>query len=146
MLLDRNKIIDGVGILTDKQGNEWIVDLGDFEKCSEHFWTDNGKGYAKSMLVGYLHRFLRPDLTVVDHIDRNRRNNRRSNLRSGGGVNGLNKENYSASGYKAVHRMRDKWQARPMRNYLGTFETPQEAHEAVIAWAEPKGLKEFYLL
>lgn len=98
------------------------------------------------MRVGYLHRFITPDWEIVDHIDRNPRNCRQKNLREGKGINNLNKSHTSKSGYKGVYKMRDKWQANPLKNYLGTFNTPKEAHEAIIKWAKQLGLEELYLI
>ena len=149
-LQERNFVENGIGILTDKKGNRWEVDIEDFELCSKHFWVDNGSGYAKSAKVGYLHRFLLPQFRVIDHIDRNTRNNHRENLRNGETVNGINltKKGAGVSKFRGVAKMKNKWQARIQFNheriYLGTFDTPQTAHDAIVEYARKNGLSEFY--
>lgn len=85
------------GVLTDKAGHRWIVDLEDFAVAKNYLWNDNGHGYAKRGKRGreggtrYLHKLICPQLELVDHIDRNPSNCRRNNLRDGGGgVNSCN--------------------------------------------------------
>lgn len=148
-LTERNFLRNGVGVLTDGHGGEWIVDPADFEACRVHFWIDNGVGYAKSQRAGYIHRFLMPGVRIVDHIDRNPRNNRRSNLRDGHGINQLNTPHRpSQSGVRGVHRMRDKWQAAVtvdgVKHRLGTYATVEEAQAAVRRFAAEVGRTEFY--
>lgn len=133
------------GVLSDGRGHEWIVDAKDFEKLKEQIWYHSHSGYAKTTNGKYLHRLLCPQWKCIDHIDRNPFNNRKSNLRNGSGhINILNRVNRSASGFKAVHRMRKRWQAKVMGTYLGTFDTPEEAHRNVLKWAKDHGLEEFY--
>jgi len=118
----RNYIENNFGILTSKNGEKWRVDLSSFHKCKNILWSDNGNGYAKSGGV-FLHRFLRPNLEMVDHIDRDKSNNLMSNLRDGtGGVNNFNKVvKHGVSGERNIHKMRNKWQVKVGRKYIGTF-------------------------
>ncbi|WP_250439866.1 HNH endonuclease [Caballeronia sp. AZ1_KS37] len=68
-----------------------FIDTADFERVSKHVWTVSSTGYAtrgfrENGKFGRInmHRFLMtdvPDGRVVDHIDTDRLNNRRSNLR-----------------------------------------------------------------
>lgn len=144
-LKKRNYIYKNEGILTDRKGNKWIIDLEDFPRCSKFFWTDNVSGYAKNAKVGYLHKFICPQWKIVDHIDRNPRNNKKNNLRNGGkGINGLNRKAYGISGYKGVSRNHKRWAAKVGKNHLGTFDTIKEAHCAVMKWARIKNMQEFY--
>ena len=144
---ERNFIRDGLGVLTDKHGKEWIVDLSEFEKCSQYLWIDNGHGYAKCNRVGYLHRIICPEWEIIDHIDRDSFNNKRSNLRSGeNGVNSLNRKNSAKSGFKGVHQKRNKWVARVKGKYLGTFDTVEKAHQEAMKWAKKNKLTEFYII
>src|SRR5438132_6036937 len=92
----RNFVRDGVGVLSGPRGGVWLVDLEDFDKVCHMLWSNNGAGYAQASIPGgggrtvYLHRLLLPDVKTVDHIDRDPRNCRRSNLRDGTGINQLN--------------------------------------------------------
>ena len=68
-------------------GEDVLIDSANFEAFSKVKWT-LWSGYAVHPKVGRMHRLVigaRPDGIpedyVVDHIDRNKRNNRRANLR-----------------------------------------------------------------
>ena len=80
------KIVNGrqvsFGILTAPDGTEFKIDRGDFFRCKFYRWRNN-RGYAYNSRVGYLHRFIlcAPGDLEVDHINGNRRDNRRCNLR-----------------------------------------------------------------
>lgn len=83
-----------------------------------------------------LHRELLPK-EQVDHVDGNPLNNRRENLRlASNNQNGKNRKRNSnnTSGFKGVHRVRNKWRAAIKVNYklihLGYFDTPKDAHDA----------------
>jgi hypothetical protein len=78
---------------------------------------------------------------MVDHRDRNRANNRWSNLRRAtASTNAANRgrPRTNASGFKGVHRRRDtgQWRAQIWKDgrarYLGQFATPQAAHDAYV--------------
>lgn len=79
----------------------------------------------------------------VDHRDTNKQNNRWANLRPATkSQNGANakRSRRNTSGFKGVHRFRDKWCAQICVNRkrvnLGLFGTPEEAHSAYAAAAE----------
>ena len=59
------------------------VDNEDFEKLKNINWRYSRGGYATSEKLGFLHRFITdcPDGKVIDHIDHDPLNNRKSNLR-----------------------------------------------------------------
>ena len=90
----------------------------------------NGKRMAK-----YLHQLIlgdAPDGMVVDHINRDRNDNRRANLRfvtvqQNGQNQGLRKT--SLSGFRGVsfHRPMKKWRAICGGKYLGYYATKEEA-------------------
>lgn len=90
----------------------------------------------------YLHRLITnpPKSVVIDHIDGNPLNNTRSNLRFATHKQNLanrSKTKSNTSGYKGVYNRRRgvrPWYAQIKVNGktqgLGSFETPEEAHEA----------------
>lgn len=79
----------GVGI-TYNTNNEFYFDLEDYDKIKDYCWYENDKGYilSSSIIVGKhirMHKYilnLKDDVEMeVDHIDTNKRNNMKSNLR-----------------------------------------------------------------
>ncbi len=115
----------------------------------------DGKGYAQiSIHAGYidgvrkfkkilLHRYIMnaPVGVTVDHINGNRLDNRRANLRlCSQAENNRNKGKFknNKSGYKGVswNAQNSKWVAQIQLNgkktHLGYFSNPAEAHEAYV--------------
>ena len=71
-------------------GYQILIDKEDAEKISKYRWrVDQATGYIYSDFIGkkiYLHRFIMNIHTdtsgrVVDHINRNKKDNRKENLR-----------------------------------------------------------------
>lgn len=112
--------------------------------------VDRGLGY-RLICVDYHRRYAHrlaflymnggwPD-GLVDHINGDRADNRRANLRVGD--RRLNQENMrraakgSASGLIGAHKKRDRWSAQIQTHgkliKLGVFATAQQAHEAYVA-------------
>ena len=93
-----------------------FIDLDDYEKVKDIKWCLAADGYAFNYKVGKLHRFIYPNKDeikgkMVDHIDRDKLNNRKSNLRpataSENGLNrGLNKKG-TVTNYKNVRHHAD---------------------------------------
>lgn len=129
-------------------GGETIVDDEDFEELNRLKWRRNNKGYAYSIKyvkleVGkytnkftLIHRLLCPNNETTDHINGNKLDNRKSNLRPATrSQNQANRgvQSNNTSGYKGVHydKLRNKWRARVVLNRkginLGDFKTPEEA-------------------
>lgn len=102
--------------------------------------TVQGKGCCASRVIWYLVTGEWPSPALdIDHIDRDRSNNRWVNLRlvshAENIVNsGLRKDN--SSGHKGVLRIASGWQARITRNgkrkTLGTFLTKDAAIQAYV--------------
>lgn len=126
--------------------NPAIVDSADLNRLTPFAWHLCG-GYAKTRctvngrrLYIYMHRLVlgAESGTQVDHINRDRLDNRRSNLRLASHVQqcgnvGMSRNN--TSGFKGVHQARSgRWVARigiDHRNVcLGTFDDPAEAARA----------------
>lgn len=123
-----------------------MVDDEDFDWLNQYYWhVDKEKTVASHMgITGkrfLIHRLIMnaPDDMEVDHIDGNRLNNQKSNLRlatsSQNKINrGPRKDN--KSGYKGVswHKQQNKWTARIKANgkyqYLGLYKNIEKAVEA----------------
>lgn len=148
LFVDIPRNSDGVAIITCKDGSQVLVDDNDWRSVHVHSWfLDNG--YVHNAKKGRLHRFLMnpaPD-EIIDHINQNKLDNRRSNLRIVSySVNNNNRPKQSGctSRYKGVYfdASRGLWGARIQKNhhvsFLGRFKTEDEArheylkHEAVM--------------
>lgn len=138
------------------QGRVAIVDDEDFEYLAQYRWHyankaggDEYSGYAVraparvqrgvSLKKLSMHREIMktPEGMQCDHVNGNKLDNRRCNLRNA--TNSQNRHNVgpyknNKFGLKGVSKKRDKFQAQIMVNYvpkfLGSFDTPQQAHEA----------------
>lgn len=135
-------------------GESFLIDFEDFEKVSNYFWSYT-KGYAiKSENRQPMHRFIlglgSEDRykVEVDHINRNRLDNRKSNLRVvTRQENMYNKSEYknNTSGVRGVkwNKARQKWQVQinfdKKRIHLGMFTDLEEAKQARL-----KAEKEYF--
>lgn len=132
------------------KGLEAVVDDEDYERVNKLKWfaSDSGKGnyYAARGITQsetgpkkmYMHRFIigLTDLSMqVDHIDGNRLNNQRSNLRVVTSIqNIMNAKSHGKCPYKGVSYYRAgrkhylaKIMAEGKRHILGYYKTPEEA-------------------
>jgi len=126
------------------RGQSAIIDEADLDIVSTFKWNCSSHGYANTRLnnkVVYLHRFLlgAPKGTIVDHINRNKLDNRRSNLRFV-----TPKQSSWNTGPKRKHNIYkgvcwngdcDKWMAQcnvegQTSRFLGLFDTKEEAAQA----------------
>ena len=121
-----------------------LVDDEDYEKCMEHKWSIYGSGYAHGYVDGKLvsmHRWLidAPKGMEVDHVNMDKLDNRKKNLRlcSSGqnkGNTGVSVSN--SSGYRGVYFRKDRRNfnaqihIRGRHVHLGTFDDPAEAARA----------------
>lgn len=121
-----------------------FVDKEDYEKVSRYKWSDNGHGYLVRMSnkkMIFLHHEIigKHEGMCIDHIDRNKLNNRRSNLRIvSKSVNTHNstytrgKSKYRGVSWFSPH---NRWRARIRINnvdkYIGEFRDELEAKLAV---------------
>lgn len=127
------------------RGKVAIVDDEVYESLARHKWHCDSIGYAaRKVWKGFkcetvrMHRALvdAPDGMVVDHINGNKLDNRRSNLRVCTRAQNLmnrGKQRNNTSGFKGVsyHKQCSKWMAFIKLNKrfinLGLFDTPEAA-------------------
>lgn len=130
------------------------IDEGDLDKIKRHSWYIDARGYVSTNIrksngertILKLHRLLLDNPEgVIDHINRDKLDNRRSNLRAcTQSINcynaGMRKDN--TSGYKGVtfNEKSQKWIARisygKTRKHLGYFLTKEAAYDAYVTAAE----------
>lgn len=126
------------------RGKEAIIDSDDFGKVSQSKWHFE-HGYARGSFNGrrvYLHQLIMQTKKgqVVDHINRNKLDNRKKNLRicsqSENMLNG-GMWSHNSSGIRGVsrHSQMKKWRARVKIHgkevHLGLFPTKKLASEAL---------------
>lgn len=127
--------------ITDRNDNFKFsvkIDKEDVPRLKGTHWTENGKGYVRTFKDGcttaiYLHRFLlnyEGELDV-DHINRDRSDNRKCNLRIiNHSLNALNKESQLGNVRLLKRNLKKKYFARVAinRKVLSKyFETEEEA-------------------
>ena len=120
---------------------KWYVDLSD---DTGSFYVIGSKHTNGKRSKPRLHRWLleAKNGMVVDHINHDTLDNRRSNLRevtnSQNCQNLLGPQVNNTSGYRGVtwHKRNQKWQAQLMvnskRKYLGYFDSIEEANKAAV--------------
>ena len=125
-----------------------LFDREDLERVSAHQWclsyggklTGKTKFYPFNFIVGKLHQFImgKKDGLVVDHIDGDTLNNRRSNLRHITQQQNL----WNTPSYKGYYFSKDrkKWRVEVRENgkkkVIGNFETEEEARKCRTEWEQ----------
>lgn len=114
------------------------VDNEDFYRVNEVCWTFMKRGYCMNFYLGKMHRFIMdcPEDMIVDHINRDKLDNRKGNLRictNKDNAKNRNIKNGYTSKYKGVYwnKKSKKWRASitsdEKRFHLGMFENEEEA-------------------
>jgi len=126
-----------VGVTFDNK--EFVFDKKDYELIKPHTWCFDNSGYVCKSNVR-LHRFiLNPKRNqVVDHIDHDKSNCLRSNLRvctqSQNMMNQLKQKGSTSSKYKGVTRYPNKWRAsigyQNRTIHIGYYDSEKEAARA----------------
>jgi hypothetical protein len=131
-------------------GTKFIIDKSDYDRFVKPYsFCLNNEGYvlyssSKDGLNGKkLHRMIMgdPPDNVIDHVNHNKLDNRRQNLRvCTHQQNQFNrgKNSNNTSGYKGVHwnKQTQKWKAQINHKYLGLFDSAEEAHRAYVRAAQ----------
>jgi hypothetical protein len=132
----------GIGYINDI---EFYFDLEDYDKIKNRYWGLDHKGYLKSRIGGkgmFIHRFIMdcPRNMVVDHIDMNPLNNRKSNLRIAtrreNAQNREKKPNFSSKYIGvAFKKSSQKWRAQIYDNegkniWIGQYSNEEDAARA----------------
>lgn len=127
------------------KGKYATIDTSDFEFLSKWSWCYSAQGYAVAFDNGktiYMHRLLmQPTRGMqVDHINTNKIDNRRENLRlvtASQNARNCSKSKNNKSGYKGVykhHEGKKPWKAQILADgkavSIGYYETPEEAAKA----------------
>jgi hypothetical protein len=124
--------------LTIHGGHKVFLDDEDYDKVIEHPWLLKS-GYPFNWYKGYMQNFIMGVDSGVDHIDRNKLNMQKSNLRlatySQQNANRSKMQTRkTTSRYKGVYWDRGKWKAQITLDYktkhLGRFSDEWEAAEA----------------
>ena len=135
---------NGIEAIINISGIDVVIDSEDLEKIQTRAWQNSGNNYFKTNYKNknlYLHRFImgEPEGFAIDHINHNKLDNRKSNLRictraENQWNRGLQKNN--SSGYKGItfNKTKGKWQSYIKHNkknvFVGHFNTPEEAYAA----------------
>lgn len=137
-----------------------IIDARDFPRISKHSWCIDSGGYAIGWHAGRLIRMHRLVMKarkgqLVDHINRDKLDNRRANLRfCTSGQNRVNAENRSdnMSGHRGVFwsKQAGKWSAQisigGRQKHLGFFQKKEQAIRAYRSAARKHPNAKFFNL
>ena len=133
----------GIGY-TSNTKEPFYFDLEDYNLINKYSWSINKDGYIAAYIdknnpVCYIHRLVMQTNQKIDHINHNKSDNRKCNLREAtSSQNGMNKELLSrnTSGVTGVDWMPSikKWRARITVNgaeiHLGVFDEFEDAVKA----------------
>lgn len=123
--------------------DKMLCDLSDWEKMKKYCWSKDAQGYVVAMVNGKARKFHTlivhcPKGSVRDHINRNKLDNRKENIRiTSFSANSYNRSVSvkSKSGYTGVYKTKSgKWSASIRKDYklikLGIYENLEDAISA----------------
>lgn len=128
------------GIGYDSMGNKFYFDLDDYDKIKEIYWSKNSNGYFRGFLNGnevILHRIImgiEDKKFYVDHINHNRSDNRKNNLRivtpQQNAMNKISSKENKVLGVTLDKRL-NKWKVlmgyKKTKMYFGYYENFEDA-------------------
>lgn len=132
-------------IIADKYGKELeraMIDKEDISKVEGKRWTDNGNGYIRTFSKTrpvYLHRLIMgyDSELDIDHIDRNKLNNRKENLRIVTRLANANNRESARPFFIKNRKLSKPYCASQtimgVYKHIGYFATEKEAEEALKA-------------
>ena len=130
------------GIGYDSKGNEFYFDLEDYDKIKDYYWYNRYGYFSNETINGkiYLHKLIMNvselENMVIDHINRQRNDNRKCNLRLATVIQNSYNANIpkdNTSGYIGItwDKSRNKWIAGIKVNYkrinLGRYHDIEDA-------------------
>jgi len=136
------------------KGKTALIDKEDYDKVSKYRWNYNNGAVCTNVIKDNrrttikLHRFilnLPARKPIVDHVNGNPLDNRKSNLRLCTHAENLRNRSMNSnnkSGYKGVywHKTAGKWTAQVSVNgskkHLGLFDKPEDAYKAYVKQAK----------
>ena len=148
------------GIGYTSKGEEFFFDLEDYDKIKDYCWYINNRGYVTTGIhkpnnkhaTIFLHILIKgkKDGYVIDHADKNKSNNRKSNLRqatvSQNGMNSKLRKNISGITGVRLDKRCNKWCATITLNqksiWLGEYADKDDAIKARLL-AEAKYFGDF---
>lgn len=125
----------GIGY-TSNTNNPFLFDLEDYDKIKNYCWLETDKGYIMTTTsdeVGvrkFIHNLIMPNAYIVDHINGNKKDNRKSKLREANhSTNAMNCRGWShnQSGVTGVYfnKEKNRWFAQitvnKKNNVVGRF-------------------------
>lgn len=149
------KIVDGYVKVKLNDENYMLCDIEDWERLNGHYWFMNDAGYAvcETMKTGTLrfHKLVTGTTAevIIDHINRNKLDNRKCNLRiATASVNAINRglQSNNTTGYKGVYfdKRRRVWKAWvKVSGKLITLGSYPKKEEAIAA--RKAGEEKYYL-
>ena len=149
------KIVDGYVKVKLNDENYMLCDIEDWERFKGHYWYMSDTGYAvcETMKTGTLrfHKLVTGTTAevIIDHINRNKLDNRKCNLRiATASVNAINRglQSNNTTGYKGVYfdKRRRVWKAWvKVSGKLITLGSYPKKEEAIAA--RKSGEEKYYL-
>ncbi|HDV6327492.1 TPA: HNH endonuclease [Burkholderia cenocepacia] len=143
-------LTDAPSAIVTRNGDVILVDADDFAELSQYVWYVGNRGYAyrirrdgRRRTHVVMHRQIlgldHDDCRVTDHVNGNKIDNRRENLRICDQRENMRNQKlprHNTTGYKGVHRVRTtgRFAAQIRINdrciCIGTFDTAEEAAHA----------------